>query len=586
VETLGSTTVICTDKTGTLTTNHISVVKLCLGLGEFALPQEGGPRGPIDSGLRELLEVAVLCNNARPGLGDPTEGALLDLADRCGFDWKAAQASSPRLSSFPFESVRKRMSTLNRDGAGRGFACVKGSPLELLSRCTSIREGGAVRPLTEGERARIQAEVDGFATEGLRTLAFARRELGEGGAGASPEMDEVESGLCFLGLTGMEDPARPEVPAAVASCREAGIRIVMVTGDYGLTALSIARHIGMIGSEEKPEDCLISGQDLARLDEEALKRRLSGKGSLIFARVNPEQKMRVVSAFKDMGEVVAVTGDGVNDAAALKKADIGIAMGRDVNDVAKEASSMIVLDGNFASIVHAVEEGRAVYSNIRRFSTYVLASNMPELAPFILFVLFKMPLALTVMQILAIDLGTDLVPALGLGAEGPEPGIMRRPPRSSKERIVNGKVLARSYLWLGGLEILLSLVAFFHAYASRGFALGSALPMSGPVYRFATTLTLAGIVACQIGNVFACRTSHESIFKVGLASNRLVLLGIGAELCLILCLVYVPFLQGVFGLAPLAFKDWGFISVFPFIMLGAEEARKWIARRGERRRAA
>ena len=226
----------------------------------------------------------------------------------------------------------------------------------------------------------------------------------------------------------------------------------MVTGDYGLTAVSIARHIGMIGPEEKAQDCLISGQDLAKLDDEGLKRRLGGKGSLIFARVNPEQKMRVVSALKEMGEVVAVTGDGVNDAAALKKADIGIAMGREVNDVAKEAASMLVLDGNFASIVHAVEEGRAVYANIRRFSTYVLASNMPELAPFILFVLFKMPLALTVMQILAIDLGTDLVPALGLGAETPEPGIMKRPPRSPKERIVNGKVLARAYLWQGGME--------------------------------------------------------------------------------------------------------------------------------------
>jgi magnesium-transporting ATPase (P-type) len=244
---------------------------------------------------------------------------------------------------------------------------------------------------------------------------------------------------------------------------------------------------------------------------------------------------------------------------------------------------MLVLDGNFASIVHAVEEGRAVYANIRRFSTYVLASNMPELAPFILFVLFKLPLALTVMQILAIDLGTDLVPALGLGAEAPEPGIMTRPPRSPKERIVNGAVLARAYLWQGGLEILLSLVAFFHAYAARGFALGSALPMSGPVYRFATTLTLAGIVACQIGNVFGCRTSHESVFKVGLGSNRLVLLGVGVELCLILCLVYIPFFQGVFGLVPLALKDWAFISAFPFVMLFCEEARKWVVRRRERR---
>ena len=589
VETLGSTTIICTDKTGTLTTNHISVVRLLVGGADLSIPQTkatGEGESAIDPQLITMLKVAVLCNNARPGLGDPTEGALLDLADRYGFDWTAEHTASPRISSFPFESVRKRMSTLNRERDGKVYACVKGSPLELLSCCTTILEAGEVRTLSAEDRDRIRRDVDSLATEGLRTLAFARKEVDEATI-ASPTIEGVESGLCFLGLTGMEDPARPEVPAAVASCREAGIRIVMVTGDYGLTALSIARHIGMIGSDDRPEDCLISGQDLARLDDEALKARLGkGKGALIFARVNPEQKMRVVSAFKDLGEVVAVTGDGVNDAAALKKADIGIAMGREVNDVAKEASSMIVLDGNFASIVHAVEEGRAVYANIRRFSTYVLASNMPELAPFILFVLLKLPLALTVMQILAIDLGTDLVPALGLGAETPEPGIMKRPPRSTKERLVNGKVLARAYLWQGGLEIILSLVAFFHAYATKGFALGSSLPMDGPVYRFATTMTLAGIVATQIGNVFGCRTSHESVFKVGITSNRLVLFGVAAEICLILSLVYIPFFQGIFGLMPLALKDWAFLATFPFIMLGCEEARKWLVRRGERRQKA
>ena len=576
VETLGSTTVICTDKTGTLTTNRISVVKVIVGEKEVAVPEAAGAAG--DPQLLALLRVAVLCNNSRPGMGDPTELALFELAGRFGFDWEAEQKKVPRLFANPFDSVRKRMSTVNRAEDGRTFTYVKGSPLELLAHCTTFVDGKTVRPLGQDDRDRIILRIDALAGEGLRTLAYAHKELDRDFLGLAHEKEDLESGLCFLGVTGMEDPPRPEVPAAIASCRSAGIRIVMITGDYGLTAFSIARHVGMVGPGDREEDCLLSGQDLEKLGDEALMHRLAAGGPLIIARTEPEQKMRVVSCLKELGEIVAVTGDGVNDAAALKKADIGIAMGRDVNDVAKEAADMIVLDGNFASICAAVEEGRAVYANIRRFSMYVLASNMPELAPFILFVLLKIPLALTVMQILAIDLGTDLVPALGLGAEVPEPGIMERPPRKRSERLLSVGTLIRSYAWLGGLEIVLSLAAFFYAYWSRGFGFGDPLPVDGPVYRFATTMTLAGIVACQIGNVFGCRTSRQSILRVGFASNRLVLLGIGAEICLILTLVYVPFFRSIFGLAPMGLADWAFIATFPLIMLGCEEARKAVAR--------
>ncbi|HWR12763.1 MAG TPA: HAD-IC family P-type ATPase [Rectinemataceae bacterium] len=621
VETLGSTTVICTDKTGTLTTNHISVTRLIadgwdlkisattapgLKLSSGASASSGAfnfqdaSKGEVSAGtlraspgLEDLIRVAVLCNNARPGLGDPTEGALLDLADHVGMEWSAIQASYPRQSAFPFESVRKRMSTFNRSADGRAFVCVKGSPLELLACCTAILEGGQVRPLVEADRERIKRGVDSLAGEGLRTLAFAQKDIGaeegQGALGAQNSeavtltQDNAESGLCFLGLTGMEDPPRPEVPAAITGCRNAGIRIIMVTGDYGLTALAIGRRIGMIGPDDRPEDCLISGQELERLDDAALRKRLAKPGPIIFARTDPAQKMRVVSCLKDLKQVVAVTGDGVNDAAALKKADIGIAMGRDVNDVAKEASSMIVLDGNFASIVAAVEEGRAVYANIRRFSTYVLASNMPELAPFIVFVLLGIPLPLTVMQILAIDLGTDLVPALGLGVEAPEPGIMSRPPRGPREHLVNPWVLLRAYLWQGGMEIALSLAAFFWAYLRHGWVPGTPMASSGFIYIHATTMTLAGIVACQVGNVFCCRTTHQSVFRVGFFRNRLVILGVAVEICLILSLVYIPFLQSIFGLAPLALSDWGLLATFPVIMLGAEELRKLIVRYREAR---
>ena len=585
VETLGGTTVICTDKTGTLTTNHISAVRLIAGGSNIEIPSQAFQAGSFSSdlsSLHELLRVAVLCNNARPGVGDPTETALLDLAARFGFDWAAEQSVCARLAVFPFESVRKRMSTLNRDSSGMVFACVKGSPLELLACCSSFLDGLDVRQLLPSDREKIKRDVDLLAGAGLRTLAFARKDLENPFAGSEPPKEEVESGLCFLGVVGMEDPPRPEVPAAIAACRSAGIRIVMITGDYGLTAFSIASRIGLIGPDDKAEDCLVSGKELASLDDTTLRQRLDFRSPLIIARADPEQKMRVVSCLKSLGHIVAVTGDGVNDAAALKKADIGIAMGRDVNDVAKEAASMIVLDGNFASIIAAIEEGRTVYANIRRFSTYVLASNMPELAPFILFVMLKLPLALTVMQILAIDLGTDLVPALGLGAESPEPGIMDRPPRSQREKLVTPSVLFRAYIVQGCMEIVLSLVAFFHAFWVRGFVIGMPLPTDGPVYRLATTMTLVGIVACQIGNAFSCRTSIQSIFRVGLTSNHLVLLGIVTELCLILCLVYIPFFQSVFGLMPLGFEDWLFIVPFPFIMVASGELRKWIVRRGKR----
>lgn len=604
VETLGSTTVICTDKTGTLTTNHISVTRLLVDgwdlsidatkPGECAFSDSG--RGAVDAAtlrgsknVQDLVRVGVLCNNARPGLGDPTEGALLDLADHLGIDWNGENTAFPRQNAFPFESVRKRMSTINRGADGRDFVCVKGSPLELLECCETIVEGDTKRKLTTEDKARIAKSVDRLAAEGLRTLAFAAKDMADGGQDLAHTQEvtqkDAESGLCFLGLTGMEDPPRPEVPEAIVSCQKAGIRIIMVTGDYGLTALAIGRRIGMIRPEDKPEDCLISGQELERMDDETLRKRLAIPGPIIFARTDPAQKMRVVSCLKDLKQVVAVTGDGVNDAAALKKADIGIAMGRDVNDVAKEAASMIVLDGNFASIVAAVEEGRAVYANIRRFTTYVLASNMPELAPFIMFVMFKYPLALTIMQILAIDLGTDLVPALGLGAEMPEPGIMEKPPRGPREHLVNFWVLLRAYVWQGGMEIVLSLAAFFKAYLNSGWVPGTPMAASGPVYIYATTMTLAGIVACQIGNVFCCRTNRQSVFKVGIFKNKLVLIGIGVELCLILSLIYVPFLQGVFGLSPLALKDWAFLGTFPVIMLGTEEIRKLIMRLFDKRKA-
>jgi magnesium-transporting ATPase (P-type) len=327
----------------------------------------------------------------------------------------------------------------------------------------------------------------------------------------------------------------------------------------------------------------LSGQELDRLDDAGLDRLLRPEsGPLVFSRMDPSQKLRIVSRFKASGQVVAVTGDGVNDAAALKKADIGIAMGRGASDVAREAAAMVVPDGNFAHIVAAIEEGRAVYANIRRFVTYILTSNVPELVPFIVFVLLKFPLALTIMQILAVDLGTDLVPALGLGVEAPEPGLMDRPPRGPRDHLINIWLWLRAYVWLGGIEAGLSLLGFVLGCWSQGWSWGQPLPVAGPAYVYGTTMALAGIVACQVGNVFGCRTQWQSVFRVGLLTNRLVLGGLAAELALLVAIAYLPFLQGLYGTAPLAGRDWLCLVAFPLIILGLEELRKLILRRWRR----
>jgi magnesium-transporting ATPase (P-type) len=439
----------------------------------------------------------------------------------------------------------------------------------VLALCTTVQLDDATRPLTDELRATVVAEHDALAVEGLRLLAVARRALGESlvGAGASA----VETELTFLGFIALWDPPRPEVERAVALCRRAGIRVVIITGDYGLTAQAIARRIGL------PVEKVVSGDEVERLPPEILE-RLAAEPGVLFARTSPAHKLTIVTALKRRGEVVAVTGDGVNDAPALKAADIGVAMGLRGSEVAKEAAVMVITDDNFASIVSAVREGRAIYANIGKFVTYIFASNVPELVPFLASVLLGIPLPLTVMQILAVDLGTDLLPALALGGERPEPGVMDRPPRARSQRLLSGGRLLHAYGFLGVIEAALALLAFFWTYWLAGWRLGLPMAVDGEIYRRATTMTLAGIVAAQVGNVFACRTDRESLFRVGVLTNRLVLGGVVAEVALLIALVLVPPLRAIFGLAPLGAPEWGLLLCFPAIVLGCEEIRKWVIR--------
>lgn len=612
VETLGCTTVICTDKTGTLTQNEMTVRDLWVAGQRLAVTGVGyAPEGhirrngtalpvPVDGDVRQLLLAAGLCNNARllpPNgdsarwtvLGDPTEAALRVIAPKGGLNLEDEARRMPRVRELPFDSRRKRMSTVHttsdRRPASRNLlAFVKGAPKEVLALCTRIRVDGQDQPVNDEWRTQILRANDQYARAGLRVLAVASRVL-DGAAGPTGSLsrytpDTVERDLTFLGLVAMMDPPRPEVAEAVEKCHHAGIRIIMITGDYGLTAESIARRIGIIRGNSAR---IITGADLETVDDAALSEALQGE--VIFARVAPEHKLRVVTALKNMGHIVAVTGDGVNDAPALRKADIGVAMGVAGTDVAKEAADMILTDDNFASIVNAVEEGRAVYANIRKFAVYVFNSNMAEAVPFIVMLFSRglIPLPLTVMQILAIDLGTDMVPAIGLGTEPPEAGVMDRPPRSQKEPLLNRRLLARALLWYGMIESVASMSAYFFINWLNGWP-GVPLAQEGTLlYRMATTMTLAGIVATQVGAVFGCRTDRASIFRIGFFTNRLVLVGIAVELTLLGLLVYVPFLQGIFNTAPIGLREWVYVFAWTPVIFLADEARKAMLRRRERR---
>ncbi len=603
VETLGCTSVICTDKTGTLTQNEMTVKNLWVahrsltvtGVGyvpDGTIREDEQPVPPaVARYVHALLIAAGLCNNARllPAdekssswkiIGDPTEAALKVVAMKAGIDPDAELSKTPRVRELAFDSRRKLMSTIHQSGPVR-IAYLKGAPKEVLVLCRSFQAGDMEQPMDDNLRAEIMGINDEYARTGLRVLAVAMRILP--GTVTTYTSGTVERDLTFLGLVAMMDPPRPEVAEAIGKCHHASIRVIMITGDYGLTAESIARRIGIV-TADRPR--IITGADLDGMEDGELQAVF--KGEVIFARVAPEHKLRVVSTLQEMGHVVAVTGDGVNDAPALKKADIGVAMGIAGTDVAKEAADMVLTDDNFASIVNAIEEGRAVYANIKKFTTYIFTSNTPEAVPFILFAFSRgqIPLALNVMQILSIDLGTDLVPALALGAERPEPGVMDKPPRDLKEHVITPALLTRAYLWLGPIQSLAAMSAFFFVYWTNGYwGRFLDLPDSGTLYLSATAMALAAVVTTQIGNVLAQRTERRSVFEIGLFSNRFIWVGIATELVVISLIVYVPVLQEVFGTAAIPPGYWLFLLAWAPVLLIAEELRKGFVRWKERRRS-
>jgi sodium/potassium-transporting ATPase subunit alpha len=566
VETLGSVTVICTDKTGTLTQNRMAVAKLWVN-EELIEP------GAITTGetSRLLLTTAALCNNARlvdsEYRGDPTETALLKAAHE-----SLGTIPARRVSEIPFDAERKMMTTIHAMDKG-STVFSKGAMEKILPLCSHIMMNGERKSLDDNFRDDVIHADHVLMDMGLRVLAFTMKEI-EGHEASGIRSDETEKDMTFLGLIGLHDPPRPEVPEAIRKCHDAGVRIIMITGDGSRTALAIAKQIGLVQGTA----LIIEGPAFNRMTDQELTEKLSAP-EILFARMTPKHKMRVVSILKDKGEVVAVTGDGVNDAPALKKADIGISMGITGTDVAKEASDMVLLDDNFATIVNAVEEGRTVYENIKKFITYIFASNIPEAVPYLAYILFKIPLPLTILQILAVDLGTDMLPALALGSEKPTPGIMKQPPRKLNERLLNFSLIARAYLFLGPLEAVACMFGFFWVLKTGGWAWGAMLPASDILYMQATTACLTAIIVTQIANVFACRSSRESLFSIDFFSNRLIFAGIAVELLLQLFIVYHPFGNKIFSTAPLSTSTWLVLIPFAALLIIAEEMRKLIAKK-------
>ena len=553
VETLGSVTFICSDKTGTLTLNRMSVQEIFAD-GEARLEWKAVAQNAPWS---ELFTAMALDNDAvkssRSGAhhkisGDPTEAALLAAAADCGFEKTTLEQRRPRVLELPFDSGRRRMTTIHR--TERGFvACTKGAPESVLDRCSAALQAHGETPM---DRALVMQEAERMAADGLRVLAFAQRDWT-----SLPDIENaegVENNLVFLGMVGLMDPPRAEAKKAVELCRTAGIAPVMITGDHPATARAIARRLEILGDGGE----MMTGAELARLDQAALRKRV--EQVRVYARVDPAQKIRIVEALQANGQLVAMTGDGVNDAPALKRADIGIAMGKGGTDVAREASSMVLLDDNFATIVTAVREGRRIFDNIRKFIRYAMTGNSAEIWTLFLAPLLGLPIPLLPIHILWVNLVTDGLPGLALAAEPAERGVMRRAPRAPQESLF-AHGMWQHIIWVGLTIAAICLVT--QALAIR----------SGSNHW--QTMVFTVLTLAQMAHVLAIRSERESLFTQGLASNLPLLGAVTLTFVLQLATIYVPFLNPIFKTAPLTLFELGlclFVSFLIFIVVEIEKA--------------
>ncbi len=596
VETLGSASIICSDKTGTLTQNEMTAVELSVWGAEVRVTGEGyqpvgrfldegdygeRPVDPVDHpDIAVLLRGALLCSdatleevddgNGRRGMrmvGDPTEGALVVAAAKANMWREKAEARYPRVGEVPFDSTRKRMSTIHRDSDGRGhLAFTKGAPDVMLDYCThALREGDRV-PIDDSVRERIMAANNRMAQSALRVLAVAYRDLPKLPAEFTTET--IERDLVFVGLVGMIDPARPEVGPAMERARRAGIRTVMVTGDYADTARAIAEQIGLL----RPGGRVVAGTELNQMSDRDL--AAIAPEVDVFARVSPEHKVRIVEAFKSNNQVVAMTGDGVNDAPALKRANIGVAMGITGTDVSKETADMVLTDDNYASIVSAVEQGRVIYANIRKFVYYLLSCNLAEIATIFIATVLGWPSPLTPIQLLWLNLLTDGAPALALGVEKGDPDTMDRPPRPIDQPIINREMRLGMIVQTVAITTVV-LIAYL-----LGMREGEALYGVGTegAIKLARTMAFITLSSSELFRAYTARSELVSLFKIGIWSNKYMQYAVGASLVLLLMVIYVPFLGPIFDTTPITLLEWA--EMLPLILVPsvAAELTKWFMR--------
>lgn len=587
VETLGSATTICSDKTGTLTQNqmtatNIYVDRTLLGItGEGYKPEgefvgEDGRPMPLSAlhGGPLLLRAALLCSDARLEevveeevrswriAGDPTEGAFVVAAAKAGYTREPLSQEYPRVAEIPFDSDRKRMTTIHPDPRrpGEYVAFVKGAPDVILGLCTHVVEDGQVRDLTDERREDILQQNEGLASNALRVLGVAFRELPE--LPTEPTPDNTECCLVFIGLLGMIDPARPEVKPAIARARHAGIGTVMITGDYRDTAVAIAREIGLVRGDEK----VLTGAELDRLDDESFGSTVEDVA--VYARVSPQHKVRIVDALKSRGQIVAMTGDGVNDAPALKRSNIGVAMGITGTDVSKETADVVLTDDNYASIVSAIEQGRIIYSNIRKFVYYLLSCNMAEITILFLAMILGWPLPLVAIQLLVLNLLTDGLPALALGMEKGDPDIMDRPPRPVNEPIINRDMI---------IGIAVQTVAKTAAVLSA-FQIGL---VAGETH--GRTMAFATLALSELVRAYTARSERYSLFALGVFTNKFMQWAVLSSFIILMAIIYVPFLDPIFETTFLTVRDW--LEMVPLILLPAvaDEITKFALRRRSRK---
>ena len=641
VETLGATTVICTDKTGTLTKNEMMVKEI--DLDEYSATVSGNGYEPygtfhlecaaekcttfgnlketdpdhattknivnteketptLYAAFQTFMAIAALCNNSEirhenkqfKVIGDPTEGALITMVQKSGFLIEDFKSRYTKIHEFPFDSNRKLMTVLVMENSTKKYyAFSKGAPASILESCSEILKNGRSRDLTPAHQGEIGSKNAVMAEKAYRCLGFAYRELTDAEAEKINQADgntqhkkfplnkeQVEQHLTFVGLVGMMDPPRPEVIDAIELARKAGIRVYIVTGDYGLTAEAVAKQIGLIKDDNHQ---IIRGEELEKMAENELQAILKNKtAQVIFARVSPEHKLRIVSALKELGEVVAVTGDGVNDAPALKKADIGVAMGINGTDVSKEAANMVLSDDSFSTIINAIKEGRTIYENLKKFIYYVFSSNIGEVILIFLAIILAFPAPLSAVLILFVNLTTDMFPAVALGVEPAEIEVMNKKPRNPKSKILTKRFVGR--ILYNGLVIgVITFLAYIWELYRYGILNGNSTAASGlngnPGYIKASSLAFFLMVILELANTFNARSEEKSIFKIDFFSNIQLLIANVISLLLAIMILEIPFFQKYFHTINMGLPEWGMVFISVALVIFAEEMRKLLRRR-------